>query len=91
MIKIDGYTILRDGSKIGWIDGIYIHAHDGTKLGYFEDKYVYNLDGNKIAYILGDYLHAEEGNNKIPLDKVSEQVTGGVISDIAKCAIYILF
>jgi hypothetical protein len=91
MIRMDGHDIWRDSSKIGWIDGIYLHAHDGTKLGYFQDRFIFDLNGKKVAYIQGDYLYSATGSDKVSLDKISEQVTGGVIPDIAKCAIYTLF
>jgi hypothetical protein len=90
MIKIEGNDIWRDGTKIGWIEGNHIHAHDGNKLGYFEDNHIYNASANKIAYIEGDYLHSADGSKKIALEKISEQITGGIIPDVAKCAIYSL-
>ncbi len=90
MIKIDGNTIWRDGSKIGWMEGNHVRAHDGTKMGYFEGNNIYNNNGNKVAYTQGNYLYSESGDKKVPMEKISEQIVGGIVSDIAKCAIYIL-
>jgi hypothetical protein len=90
MIKIENNMIFRDGSKIGWIEGSYIHAKDGAKLGYFDANHIYDASGHRTAYVEGDYLHSESGDKKMPLEKISEQVEGGLIQDIAKCAIYTL-
>ncbi len=90
MIKIEGKDLWRGGQKIGWIDGHHVFARDGKKLGYFDDRYVYNMEGHKLAYIEGDYLHAYEGNSKVPLEKVSEEIEGGVGPGIDKCAVYVL-
>jgi hypothetical protein len=92
MVKILGNDIWRGGEKIGWIDGDHIRDRDGKKLGYFEDKYVYNLDGRKIAYIEEDHLVSVGSGNeaKVDLDKVAEEVQGGVLSELGKCAVYVL-
>jgi hypothetical protein len=91
MLKIIGYDIWRGGEKAGWIDGKHIRAHDGKKLGYFEGNHIYNMEGHRIGYVEGDFLYAESfGNTKISLDKISEDVVGGVLTEIGKCAIYML-
>ena len=91
MIEIKGIDIWRGGQKIGWLDGYHIRAHDNKRLGYFESNYIYGENGHKLAYVAGDYLYSEGGNNnRIPLEKVNEEITGGVMDEIAKCAIYIL-
>jgi hypothetical protein len=93
MIKIVGNEIWRGGEKIGWIeDAVHVRAHDGTKMGHFEDKFIYDKEGKKAAYIEGDFLFAEGGNaeTKIPLDKVAEDIVGGVIPDGVRAAIYVL-
>jgi hypothetical protein len=91
MIKIVGTEIWRGGQKIGWIEGHHVRAHDGKKLGYFEGDHVYNEEGHKLAYIEGDYLISYGSNIKVPLEKVSEEVEGGIGPGIDKCGIYVLF
>jgi len=92
MIKIIGNDIWRGGQKIGWIEEHHVRAHDGRKLGYFEGNFVHGEDGRKLAYIEGDYLFSEGGSSgsKLPLEKVSEGIEGGVLSEIGKCAVYVL-
>ncbi len=90
MLKLVGNDIYRAGQKIGWVEGNHIKARDGKKLGYFESKFVYDSSGKKIAYIEEDYLVSEGGNAKIHLEKISEEIVGGVIPEIGKCAIYVL-
>jgi hypothetical protein len=88
MVKLVGNEIWRDGGKIGWLDSHHIRAHDDRKLGYFEGNFVYSEDGHKLAYIQDGHLIS--GNAKIALDKVSESIEGGVLSEIGKCAVYVL-
>jgi hypothetical protein len=90
MVKIVGNTVWRGEEKAGWIEGDKIRAHDGTKLGYFEGNFVYSEGGHKLAYIEGDYLVTYGGGSKVPLEKVSEEVEGGVLPEIGKCAVYVL-
>ena len=90
MVKIIGHDIWRGGQKIGWIDGDRIRTHDDKKLGYFEGNYVYSEEGHKLAYMEGDHLISYGGNSKIPLEKVSEAIEGGVLPLIGKCAVYVL-
>ena len=90
MIKISGNDINRDGKKIGWIEGNDIRDYEGRKLGYFEENHVYNRDGRKVAYLENGYLVAQDGGTKVPLEKINREVVGGVLSEIEKCAIYML-
>lgn len=92
MIKIVGNEIWRGGEKIGWVDGGHIRDHADNKVGFFDEKFVYNENDHKVAYIEGDFLYSEGGTAaaKIPLEKVAEDVSGGVIPGIARAAIYIL-
>ena len=91
MVKIDGNNVYRGGDKIGFISGNYIYDHDGNKIGYFEDNYVYDREGNRQAYIEEEYLVSYSGDSsKILLDKINESVEGGVLSEIGKCAVYVL-
>lgn len=91
MIKIEGNDIWRAGEKIGWVDGSHIRAHDGKRLGYFEGSHVYNILGQRVAYVDGDHLFSEGSNEgKIPLEKINEEIVGGVLPEIGKCAIYVL-
>ncbi|MCL5017461.1 MAG: hypothetical protein M1155_02265 [Patescibacteria group bacterium] len=91
MLKIIGYDIWRGNEKAGFVDGNHIRAHDGRKLGYFEEDHIRDMDGHKLAYISGDHLYGESLTNaKISLDKVNESVVGGLLPEIAKCAIYVL-
>jgi len=90
MIKIVGNELWRGGEKIGWIEGAHIHDHAGKKLGYFEANMVYGEDGRKLAYIEGDHLISYGTTTKIPLETVSEGMEGGVLSELGKCAVYVL-
>ena len=93
MIKIEGKDIWRGGEKIGWTEGNHVWDHAGKKIGYFEDRYVYGADGRKLAYIEGDYLVSYGGSGseaRIPLDKVAENMEGGVLPELGKCAVYVL-
>ncbi|GEM_PF-391898 len=91
MIKIEGNDILRGGEKIGWIEGNDVRAHDGKKLGYFEGNHVYNSLGERVAYINGDHLFSQGGSEmKMHLEKINEEIVGGVLPEIGKCAIYVL-
>ena len=92
MIKLIGNDIWRGDKKIGWVEENHIRDYDGKRLGYFEDRFVYNEDGHKVAYIEEDFLMPYGGatNSKIRLEAVTEAVTGGTVSEIARAAIYIL-
>ena len=91
MLKINGHEIWRGGEKVGFIDGNYIRAHDWKKLGYFEGNFVHDVMGHKLAYINGDHLYTESSAGvRISLDKVNESIVGGLLTEIGKCAIYIL-
>ncbi len=92
MVKLIGNGIWRAGEKIGWIDGNYVRDRNDKRLGYFQDKYVYNADGRKIAYIDQDYLVSEGSGSeaKVHLEDIAENVQGGVIPEIGKCAVYVL-
>lgn len=83
-----GNDITRDGQKVDWIEGNDIRAHDGQKLGYFSSNDVYDVGGHKLAYIEGDYLHSEGSSAKVSLDKINGSVTGGMLSEIGKCAVF---
>jgi len=90
MLKIIGNDIYRGGEKIGWVESGHIFAKDGKKLGYFSGEAVFDPLGNKLAYISGDFLYAQSGKTKIPLEKISEEIVGGVFEEIAKGAIFVL-
>lgn len=91
MLKIVGNDVLRGGQKVGWLEGNDVRDHDNRKLGYFTGNDVWNIAGHKLAFIEGNYLDPEgSGLPKIPLDHVTESVTGGTISTIARCAVYLL-
>lgn len=94
MIKLNGNEIWRGGEKIGWLDGHHICDRGGKRLGYFEDKFVFHEDGHKLAVIQEDFLvpygAADTDMDKVRLGKIAEDVTGGVIPELARAAIYIL-
>ncbi len=91
MLKIEGHEIWRDGERAGYVDDNHIRSHDYKILGYFLNDHVFNAAGHKIAYIEGNHLHSEGGSDsKVSLDEVNKGVTGGVLSEICKCAIYCL-
>jgi hypothetical protein len=90
MIKIVGNDIMRSGKKIGWFEGNDIRDHENRKLGYFESNDIHNAEGRKVAYLENGYLYAHDGGTKLPFEKINKEVVGGVLSEIEKCAIYIL-
>ncbi|HTY39498.1 MAG TPA: hypothetical protein VMC43_00165 [Candidatus Paceibacterota bacterium] len=90
MIKIEGNYIYRGGEKVGYVDGHNIRAVDGKHLGYFDDKFIYDEDGHKLAYIEGDHLWPEDNGEKVELVEINEKLVGGVLPEIAKCAVYVL-
>ena len=92
MVKLIDKSIYRGGEKIGWIENDHIFNHSGEKLGYFEGHSIYDHSGHKIAYIENDFLVPQGGSStsKVRLEDVAGDVTGGVIPEIARAAIYIL-
>ena len=74
------------------MDRTIVRDRDGKKLGYFQDRFVYDMDAHKIAYIEGDYLVSEGSGSeaRLNLEKVAEEVQGGVLSELGKCAVYVL-
>ena len=89
MVKIINNDILRDDRKIGYLNGNQVWSHDGKKLGFFEDNHIYDHDARKVAYIEGEFLYDEGGNKKARIEEVMESVEG-ILSDLGRCAIYIL-
>ena len=92
MIKLIGNDIWRADKKIGWMEENHVFNYEGKRVGYYEDKYVYNEDGHKLAYIEEDFLMPYGGNEsaKVRLEVIAQDVTGGVIPELARAAIYIL-
>ena len=92
MVKLIGNDIYRGGQKIGWLEGNHVRDRAGNRVGYFEENFVYNKDGHKIAYLEGDFFMPYGGSSasKVRLEQIAEDVTGGVIPEIARAAIYIL-
>ena len=92
MIKILGNDLWRNGEKIGWIEGDHVRDRDGKKLGYFQDRFVYDMSGHKLAWIEEDYLVSQGSGSeaKLRLDQVAEEIEGGVMPELAKCAVYVL-
>jgi hypothetical protein len=88
MLKISGNDILRGGEKIGWLESNDVFSDDGRKLGYFDKEHVFNAAGRKLAYIKGNHLYA--GSRVVPLDEMGENVAGGAVSTIGRCAVYVL-
>ncbi len=89
MIKIVGKDLMRDGVKIGWIEGEHIFDENGHKQGYFESGAIYTYEGKRIAHIEGDFLFTIDGK-KSHIDDLREHVSGGTISDLARGAILLL-
>ena len=86
-----GNEIYRAGEKVGWVDGNHIRSHDNKILGYFDDKHVYDMERHTLAYTDGEYLYSEGSRSgKVELDKINEDIKGGVLMEMAKCAIYVL-
>jgi len=91
MVNIAGNEIRRDGDIIGYIDGNYIRDNENNRLGYFDENqnYVYDQNANPIAYIDGGYLYSYASRSSyVDLDKINAGISGGVLPEIGKCAIY---
>jgi len=89
MILIEDNDIRRGGEKIGWYENNRIYNRHGDKLGYFIDEKIYDVHGRKIAYLEGEYLYTEYGDRKARLEEICKNVSGGILSDDARCAIYL--
>ncbi len=92
MVKLIGNDVWRSGEKIGWIDGDHVRDRNGKKLGYFQGTHVYDASGHKLAFIEQDHLvsHGSGSEARIDLERIMEEVRGGVLSEIGKCAVYVL-
>jgi len=91
MLKIIGDNVYRNGEKVGWVERNYVLDHRGIKLGYFDNKFIYNHERRRQAYIEGDHLYSEGSKfSKISLDKINEDIEGGILPMIAKAAVYVL-
>lgn len=89
MINIIGNEIRRDNEIIGYIDGNYIRNHKNERVGYFEENYVRDANTNKLGYIDGEYFYSQTSRSSfVELDKINAGISGGVIPEIGKCAIY---
>ncbi len=89
MIKIVDNDIMRNGEKIGYLEGDDIYNHEGKKLGYFAENDIYAVDGRKLAYIEGDFIKTFDGKT-IWLKDNRKRVSGGTISDLTRAAIRLL-
>jgi len=91
MLRMMGNKILKNGEQIGRVEGSRVYAKGDKKLGYFDRDDIFNMEGDKVAYVQGNYLYLKRDNDiKVSLDDVRENIEGGTIETIAKCAIYIL-
>jgi hypothetical protein len=92
MLKIKGNDIYRSSEKVGYIEEHRILSHAGKKLGYFDGTHIYGNDGDKVGYISGNYLYSEgDGSSeRVSLDEVNENIVGGLLPQIGKCAVYML-
>ncbi len=92
MIKIVGSELWRGGEKVGYVEGHHIRNRENALVGYFSEgeKAVYSAGDHKIAYIQGDKLYSTVGHADVHLSSVHEAIEGGVLSEVGKCAIYVL-
>lgn len=91
MIKIIENDIFRGREKIGYIRGNDIWEVGGNKIGYYIGDDIYNYKGVKIGYVENNYIKYENGNRKISFQEIKNDVVGGIISDICRAAIKLLF
>jgi hypothetical protein len=91
MIKIVGNEILRGGEKIGYIRENDIFEVGGSKIGYYIGDHIYDYNRRKIGYIDDGYIKYENSNRKISISENKLHVSGGVISDVCRAAIRLLF
>ncbi len=88
MIYLEGHEIMRNGEKIGYLEGERIYSRDARKLGWVDGDHIYDHEGRKIAWIEGG--HAETaGGRIIELDDIHKHVKRGAISDTLRTAIYL--
>lgn len=80
---------MRDGEKVGWIDGAQIFDKEGRNVGYIEDENVFSRNGKRLGYVHDDYLHMENGD-KMELDQLKEYIQGGQVPTLVRAAACIL-
>jgi hypothetical protein len=86
MIKIEKNSIMRDGVKIGWIDGVHIYDHTGKKLAYFTSNEAFDESRKRIAHIDGEYVYLPQNNTKIRIEE-NNALVSGIVSDICRVTI----
>ena len=86
MIQVVNNIIMRDGVKIGWVDGDHILDRGGNKIAYFSGTEAYGADGTKIAYMAGEYVVFPRNNTKVRIEDIDKLVSG-LVSDICRAAI----
>jgi hypothetical protein len=86
MIKIVNNEIMRDGIKIGSIQGDHICDRNNKKLALFYGKEAFDMNNKRIAYIEDDYVIFPANNMKVRIED-DNQIVNGVVSDICRAAI----
>ena len=86
MIKIEKNVIMRDGVKIGWIEGDHIYDHNGKRLALFTTDTAFDESGKKIAHIDGEFVYLPQNNTRVRIEDNNALVSGAV-SDICRAAI----
>ncbi|MGB9743585.1 MAG: 5-fold beta-flower protein [Minisyncoccales bacterium] len=89
MIKIVDNDILREGQKIGYIDGNDIRDQSGQKLGYFTSDTVYDAMSRVVARLKDNYVFI--GSRQVALQAVLRKVISNYYSNIARAAVAVLF
>ena len=91
MIKVENNHIMRDGVKIGWVDGSHIFDHMAKKLGYIADNSVWSESAKKLAHLDGEYIYYPDTDKRVRLEEIIDTVPSATLSNIQRVAVRIFF
>jgi len=91
MLKIHGNDIVRDGKKIGWIQGNHLYDHTGKKLAYINSNDIHKVSGHKVGYLEGASIIDHISGTKISTERNNKYVKGGNLTDLERAAVRLIF
>ncbi len=89
MIQVIKTHIMRDGVKIGYIDGKHIFDHNGKRLAYFSETEVLDESGKRVAHVVGEYVYFSRTDTKARIED-NNKLISGVVSDACRAAIRLM-